>query len=175
LRAFELAGFELKGDNWFLNDVIDDTDLRGFSHNEEGFYVYLGKIDEEAELEACLEDINIVFYRTEKHYQELDVKIADLHRELESRRSEDYSTAVRRFRSRATKQIVREVDEWRTAKEQMSKMYIALIIDPGINRTNFMREAKKLFSQHDRFELVVDKDNLVQFDSVKVKLAVLSK
>ncbi|MBC8468290.1 MAG: hypothetical protein H8D56_02360 [Planctomycetes bacterium] len=84
LRSFELAGFKIKSDSWFLNDVIDDTDFRGFSHNEEGFYVYLGKVDEEEELQSYLEDINIVFYRTEKKYQELDVKIGELKQELSS-------------------------------------------------------------------------------------------
>ena len=171
LRSFELAGFEKKGDNWFLNDVIDDTDFLGFSHDEEGFYVYLGKIDDDEEVDSYIEDISIVFYRTEKQYQELDIKVGDLKQELESTRED----VISRIRRRTSKQIVREIEEWTTAKQQMSRMYIAFIIDPAINRTNFMREAKKLFSQQERFELLVDKDNNIQFDSVKVKLSVISK
>jgi len=42
LRRLEMAGFDLKGEGWFLSEVIDDTLFRGFEHPERGFYVYLG-------------------------------------------------------------------------------------------------------------------------------------
>lgn len=175
LRSFELAGFGPKDDDWFLNNVINDTDFRGFSHDEREFYIYLGKVDEEDELQSYLEDINIVFYRTEKQYQELDIKIGDFKQDLEAIGARDKSSTLYNIQRRRSKQIVREIEEWTKAKQQMSRMYIALMINPAINRTYFMREAKKLFSQQERFELVVDKDNTIQFDSVKVKLSVISK
>lgn len=125
-----MAGFELKGDDWFLDDVIHDTDFRGFSHNKEGFYVYLAKIDDEEELRSCLEDINIVFYRTEKHYEQLDTKIEELKRDLERTRKEEESRRIG-FRRRSSKQVVRDIEEWTAAKKRMGKMYIGVIIYTG--------------------------------------------
>lgn len=177
LRNFELAGFELKDDDWFLNDVIDDTDLRGFSHNDAGFYLYLGKVDEENELQEYLQEISIVFYRTEKQYEKLEAKIASLDQELESIRKEEKGGRMRTriIRSRPSRTLIEEITKWTEAKKLMSKIYIGFIINPTINRTSFMKEAKKLFSHQDRFNLIIDKGKAIQFDSIKVKLSVLSK
>ena len=76
-----LTGFEPKGDNWFLSDVIEDTDFKGFGHCQKGFYLYLGRIENRDKLQNYLEDLNVILYRTEKKAGELDQKVKKLRKE----------------------------------------------------------------------------------------------
>ncbi len=48
-RKLELAGLELRNHEWILADAIDDTNFKGFGQYKNGFYVYLGKIDDVSE------------------------------------------------------------------------------------------------------------------------------
>lgn len=68
LRHLELSGLELKGTNWVLDDAINDTEFKGFGQYDKGFYVYLGKLDDQEEMQTYLDDLNIVLYRTEKKF-----------------------------------------------------------------------------------------------------------
>jgi len=71
LRSFEISGFEQRKENWFLYDVINDTEFKGFGQYDKGFYAYLGKLDDQEEMQTYLDDLNIVLYRTEKKFEEL--------------------------------------------------------------------------------------------------------
>jgi hypothetical protein len=42
LRKLELAGFLLRGEKWFLYDLIEDTGFKGFSHDSQRLYAYVG-------------------------------------------------------------------------------------------------------------------------------------
>jgi hypothetical protein len=37
LRSFELSGFKLREEDWFLSNVINDTEFRGFGQYDKGF------------------------------------------------------------------------------------------------------------------------------------------
>ncbi|CAG0996450.1 hypothetical protein METP2_02948 [Methanosarcinales archaeon] len=77
LRRFELAGLLLKDEKWFLHEMIDDTNFKGFGRYniDFDFYVFLGKIDELNEIQVYLEDLNVILYRIEKLHQDLKDKI----------------------------------------------------------------------------------------------------
>ena len=40
LRKLELAGFDLRNDDWVLSDAIEDTHFKGFGQYDKGFYLY---------------------------------------------------------------------------------------------------------------------------------------
>lgn len=69
LRSFELAGLLLKDEKWFLHEMIDDTNFKGFGQSNFNFYVFLGKINELNEIQVYLEDLNVILYRIEKMRQ----------------------------------------------------------------------------------------------------------
>jgi len=168
-RSFELAGFEIKGNHWFLYDVINDTQFKGFSHSEGGFYLYLGKIDNEEDVQSYLDDINIVFYRTEMHYKKLEDKVSSLKKQLEE---PERGAFIPRS---ATKRQLEEIEEWTNSLGFMSKMYMGFIISPQVNRTGFIQSAEEVFYKQNRFFLTVDKDNEIQFGNIIVKLSTIAK
>ena len=54
LRKFEMAGLQARQEGWFLNEVIEDTNFKGFGQYEERFYVYLARINDMDEFEGVL-------------------------------------------------------------------------------------------------------------------------
>ncbi len=83
LRCFELAGFELKDNKWYLQDILEDTGFIGYGYHKDGikvkpFYVYLGKIDNIDDTQSYLEDINITVHRTEKKYVNAEKELNSL-------------------------------------------------------------------------------------------------
>jgi hypothetical protein len=89
LHKMELSGFEIKKESWILNSAISDTDFKGFGQHAKGFYVYLGKIDENNEFQTYLEDTNVVLYRTEKKYEEIEKELLSLNKRKDELKSQE--------------------------------------------------------------------------------------
>jgi len=183
LRSIELAGFELKDRDWFLSDVIADTGFKGLGQHEIGFYAYLGKVDEDEEMQTYLEDLNVVVYRTEKFFEKLQQEIVDLkmekvdmERQMEEAKEEKNWRIVTDIEYDYEKKFVREnkIGRAQSKIDLMKKMYIAFLIDSKIDSSSFMVKAKGLIVNHPRFTLVRDKDNEIVFGDVKVSLFVPS-
>lgn len=160
LRNFEVAGLELKGKNWFLSDVIDDTQFKGFGQHNKKFYVYLGKIDEENEIPSYIEDINVTMFRTEKEYKKQKKRLNNLRKELKE-------NAIETFEKSNIKEKIRDL---KSKIELMSTIYFGFIISPTVNRKDFGERAEDFVSKNDRFKLVYNRNSEITFEDLKVNL-----
>jgi hypothetical protein len=181
LRKFELAGFELKGDQWFLSEVIDDTLFRGFSHPEKRFYLYLGKIDESEELQTHLEDLDVVLYRTEKAARELEENLArakERQRELTNQIEEpEDDTRIRRLPSRNIIFIERELRETeskivdiKSKQEVMDRIHIGLIMNEDLDSQEFTDRVRAMVGQYEHYEVAFTSGTRITFGEVEVTL-----
>lgn len=174
LRNLELAGFEIKGDNWFLSDVIEDTEFKGFGQHQEGFYLYLGKIQNQDELQNYLEDLNVVLYRTEKKVEELHQKIEklrkqkeDLGGEKERAKSEKRFVAIRSFWRRSG-DIDTEIKDLEQKLVLMQTMYIGFILESKIDISSFLGQAKTILKKYDRYKLAYNNNGEIKFGKLKI-------
>lgn len=163
LRKFELANFKIKNESWFLSNLIDDTDFKGFGHHKHGFYLYLGKLDEQKEFQTYLDDLNIVLYRTEEQYKELNHEMEKIGKNshqayiVDAIENDNYIKSV--------------MDDRKEKRDLMSTIYIAFIINPELESSHFLKNAKNIISKYDRFKLVCEKNNIMDFGVLKVDLS----
>lgn len=184
LRSFELAGFELKDEKWFLDDVINDTDFKGFGHHKEGFYAYMGKLDNENEMKPYLEDLYVVLYRTEKKYQELVGSLKSIETRWEEGRKQVKEKPAtdegREGLNIFSKYNIlfgepeKEIKDIKDKINLMSNIYIGFIINHEIDRSDFVNKAEALISKNDKFKLVCENNNEMTFGKVKVNFSSLS-
>ena len=183
LRRLELSGFESKDDNWFLNNVIEDTDFKGFGHDEKRFYLLLAKIDEFNEFQDHLDDLGVIIYRIEKRVDELTEKLSATERRqaFYVKRAEEVSapSAVAGrvhtlsggdVRSREVDRMQVEINDIRSKMELLGTMYIGFIINPQLPIGDFQQKAESLISQHDHYKLSLSKDKAIQFGKISVSL-----
>jgi len=190
LRRMEMADFEAKDSQWFLNDVIDDTKFKGFSHKERGFYLYLGKIDREEDQRDYLEDLSAILYRTERKARELAENVAriteqtkllqedegPLREKIEKQRLESRSLVSMDDR-RLLEKIGSGIDRAEKAIEaaerklaSMHKIYIGFIVNPTIQIEAFIQTANSAIETYDRYELVYSQENTIAFGETTVSL-----
>ena len=176
LRSFEISGFKLREADWFLYDVINDTKFKGFGQYDKRFYVYLGKLDDQEEMQTYLDDLNIVLYRTEKKFEKLENDIQELKKEIEdfesypprSRIERDYSAS----RSIAHSAHVKEkLEDKKSKADLMSHIYVGFVINSEIDISDFIKNAENMVSKYDRFSLTYSRENEIIFGDVKVNLA----
>jgi hypothetical protein len=176
LRSFELSGFKLRAEDWFLYDVINDTEFKGFGQYDKGFYVYLGKLDDQEEMQTYLDDLNIVLYRTEKKFEELEREIQELEKESqdsesdgpESRIESEYS-ASEAYQADAKE----ELEDTKSKVDLMRRIYVGFIINSKIDMSDFIKNAASMMSKYDRFSLTYSRENEIIFGDIKVNLEYL--
>ena len=52
----------------------------------------------------------------------------------------------------------------------MSKIYLGFIIDPNLEKENFLEKVREKCADYPRYEVVVDNDNEIVFGDVVVKM-----
>jgi hypothetical protein len=153
LRKLELAGFTAKDHGWFLNDVIEDTSFRGFGNDRESCYVYIGKINSEADAESCLEDLDVVLKRTENVAESLLKQIEDDKKKLsEYEKKLETATRIRAMIPYNAEKLREEIPENERKLSRMKKMYMAFIIDCDMNVDAFKKRVEESMSAYPRFE-----------------------
>jgi hypothetical protein len=183
LRCFELSGLEEKDDKWFLSDVVEDTGFKGFGGKNIPFYVYLGRLDKNSDTRSYLEDLNVVVYRTEKIFRELSNSLTEMQSNLEKVSSEEGDeqdlfgsrTRVRPFDPRMGRNVLqKKIEDIKELISLMSKIYVTFIIDPQVDRADFMSKAGELLSRNNRFELVCNEDTVLTLGNVVIPLTLTS-
>jgi len=182
MRKLERAGLQVRDEQWFLWDVINDTGFQGFAEYEKGFYAYLGKVDSATEFQAYLEDLDVILYRTEKKADELNEQLEKA-KEKESaikKRIEDYkkvekgaARSVSYLEQRELQQLqeatskAKQITEW---LDLMKTFYVGFIIDPQLHADEFRSKAQALVGQYKRYYLIFNEDDALEFGDLVVKL-----
>lgn len=170
LRRFELSGFILKDNKWFLSDQIEDTLFKGFGHIEERVYLYLGKIDDDDEFQTYLEDLDVLLFRTERKAKEMEDELVQLGKQNEelSRREEEESEEVhekgalaemdrpaRRLYQyspeREKQRIVSRIADLQSKLELMDSIYVGFIISDQLDSSEFKKNVQIITVHYERY------------------------
>jgi len=185
LRKLEMAGFKQRNDDdWFLYDVIEDTNFKGFGQYDKHFYLYLGKIDDTSEFQDYLEDLGVVLYRTEHKATELQESLSSLKESLEMSKKDikieknDLIVGKRPSFSlnasqsdRETKRIESNIADTESKLSLMSTIFVGFIANPQLETDNFLHKAEELIRDHDRYKLSLNSEDSILFDDISVKLS----
>jgi hypothetical protein len=179
LRKLELAGLELKDDNWILNSAIDDTDFKGFGQHTKGFYVYLGKIDENKEFQTYLEDTGVVLYRTEKKYEGLEKELLSLNKRYKELQAQEMGAVINVYHTTPRipfeiNQLDSEIEELQARRALMSKIYVGYIVNPQLDSTEFSKKVEQILNQYKRYQLTISSKDGINFGDIKVPLELTS-
>lgn len=169
LRKFELADFKFKNERWFLSDVIDDTDFKGFGQHKVGFYLYLGKIDEENEFQSYIEDLNVLIYRTEEKYRETEKRYEKVLYDIGNFENDDGDRFY--FDGNDLEDLENDKRDIKNRMQLMNEFYIAFFINPKLDRTKFVTNAENIISEYCRYKLVCDDNDKMIFGDVQVDLS----
>lgn len=169
LRRIELAGFEAKDTNWFLNDAIGDTGFRGFGHREGRFYAYVGKIDAPEDMRSYLDDLSVVVYRTEKKADGLQAQLDDLRQER-SRTEQaflplDVSKITRAHQSQPVDQKIRDIE---SRLHLMSTIHAAFLVAPDQDVAEFVKSANSMVAAYGRYVITCSDDGKLHFGDICV-------
>lgn len=179
LRKLEMAGFNQRNDEWFLYNVIEDTNFRGFGQDEKHFYLYLGKIDNTAEFQNYLSDLRIVIYRTEHKAKELQEELSSAKGSLEAlkielKREKDKFSYLKISNEGDIRRIESHIEDIKDKLSLMSTIFVGFIINPQLSTDEFRSKAKELVQQYDRYKLSLNSEDLISFDDISVVLSVSS-
>lgn len=185
LRNFELAGLALKDEKWFIYDVINDTEFKGFGQSNFEIYIFLGKIDEIKDLQIYLEDLNVILYRIDKIHKKLKEQFGNLRPDplyeacglMVENEMQDYSV-MSMYNTEVQGKLDQSVRE--DKEEVINKldlismpMYIGFIINPEIpekDKSAFMHKATEMVMPYAGFKLVQDKNGEIKFGDLRVNL-----
>ena len=180
LRRLELGGFELKEQNWFLNDVIEDTKFRGFGLTDKRCYLYLGKISLDTEFKAHIEDLDIVLYRTEKKARELEGRIQHLSSQIEvgnvgmgglGMAIMHTQSSPMMKKSYTMMENEKEIAEARSRLKLMEKIYVGFIIGAALNPEQFIKKCQSILGKYTRYELVYSVNDVIDVDGIKIDIS----
>ena len=184
-----MAGFKQRGDDedWFLYDDIEDTNFKGFGQYDKHFYLYLGKIDDTSEFQGYLEDLGVVLYRTEKKIAETKEKLPYFINKIKAvkkkmkKEENERASKGRSISTLTLSRFDREIKDLELQKEEikerlslMSTIFVGFIIDPKLNRDEFITKAKELVHQYDRYKLTLNSEDSISFKDISVELSVSS-
>lgn len=186
LRKLEMAGLKQRdNNNWFLYDVIEDTNFKGFGQYDKHFYLYLGKIDGTSEFQGYLEDLGVVLYRTEKKATELEEKLSYfMNRIKESKKKmkkeeNECNSKGRTISSLTLSRYAREIKELESEIEKindelslMSTIFVGFIIDPQLSTDEFVNKAKELIQQYNRYKLSISCEDSISFNDITVEMTI---
>ena len=177
MRKLELAGFEAKDEKWFLWDAIADTKFRGFSQPLQGFYLYLGKVDNIEDCAKYLDDLAVALYRTEKTANQLTESLPQLQANPDQQLITtetaptrypgliSFSVADRFLSSKAL------VDDYVSKLTLMKTFYVAFIVNTPIDTKDFAEKATALLRPYPRYRLVFSDSEALAFENLKIPLS----
>lgn len=184
LRKLEMVGFNQRDDEWFLYNVIEDTNFKGFGQDnkdDKPFYLYLGKIDNTAEFQDYLSDLGIVIYRTEHKAKGLQEELSSLKERLKDAEIDKYVEREENEFSRLILSPEREIIKIESDIKditnklfRMSTMFVGFIINPQLDTGEFLHKAEELIQEYDRYKLSLNSEDLISFDNISVTLSVSS-
>ncbi len=173
-RGFELGGLDLKDQKWYLHNVIEDTDYVGYGyHGTPSFYAYIGTVDDEQSARSYLEDLKIIMHRTEKSYQSMlqTIKSKKELLQLYEKKAQSVSnppTTTTNAAEQNKTTLKLSLSNSESILNNMSLMYIAFIINPRVNRDDFIKSAEVAIKEFPRFKLVCNEGDEISFDSLKI-------
>jgi len=179
MHRLEVAGFKIRGKDWYLAEVIDDTDFKGFGQYDKRFYLYLGKIDTPQEFIPYLEELDIVLFRTEEKSQELSEIIAGDEERMASIKREkatqdSYLNEEKLIYMPYESQIEtlkNDIDRNKDIFHLMSKIYIGFIINPNLNSDEFIRNTEEIVKKYQRYQLAFSRGNEIAFGDIILSFA----
>ena len=185
MRKMEIAGFDAKDGQWILADAISDTAFRGFGQHERTFYAYMGKVDSSDDMQAYIDDLSVVVYRTERKAKEYESELENLNTQERKMKEEDEISL--RGRPEVTVGFVRktgsltsrsspasltpQIREIEDRLNLMSTIYIAFVIGPDQDVTEFLKSASSMIAGHDRYRLTCSHDGKIEFGDISVDFA----
>jgi len=183
LRKLEMAGFNQRDDEWFLYNVVEDTNFKGFGQDnkdDKPFYLYLGKIDNTTEFQDYLSDLGIVIYRTEHKAKELQERLSSIEKNLgetktelkEMKKGHVYQGISQR--EREIKNSESDIKDIKNKLFRMSTIFVGFIINPQLDTGEFLHKAEELIQEYDRYKLSLNSEDSILFDNISVELSVSS-
>jgi hypothetical protein len=179
LRRMELSGFEAKDDKWFLSEAIEDTAFRGFGQHDKRFYVYIGKIDAEADLTTYLDDLGVVLYRTERKAAALAEALSQL-RDDKKAHEKAVQTAKAKEKSsilvaenlnillRSGSRIDEKIADIESKLSLMDHFYIVFVVNTELNIEEFLKSANVILPKEARYQIVCSKNGAISFEDMVV-------
>jgi hypothetical protein len=155
LRRMELAGFfEPGGNGWIMSNVINDTGFKGFRQPEKRYIAFVGKVDDDKDLQAYMDDLNIVIYRAEK-------KIKELVERIEKMKIPNQRAPIIGYSISHEEQLL----------EMMSTIFIAFIAGSKVDLSAFLKSAREIIKDKERYKITCNRDDQIKFGDVLVDLA----
>ena len=178
-----MAGFNQRDDEWFLYNVVEDTNFKGFGQDnkdDKPFYLYLGKIDNTTEFQDYLSDLGIVIYRTEHKAKELQERLSSIEKNLgetktelkEMKKGHVYQGISQR--EREIKNSESDIKDIKNKLFRMSTIFVGFIINPQLDTGEFLHKAEELIQEYDRYKLSLNSEDSILFDNISVELSVSS-
>lgn len=175
-RKFEVAGFELKVESWFLSEVVEDTNFKGFGEHNKNFYLYLARIDQQSEFQTILEDLDVILYRTEKKNQKITSDLEQHKKQIKAiKKTEDKKDhAILTSESyplvRNLTSLERKIDDFQEKLSLMQTIYIGFIINEQLDRSDFIEGVNKLLKSYSRYQVSYNTDDEISFDEIHISL-----
>lgn len=178
LRNLELNDFELleydKLSDWILSDAIDDTGFKVFKQHIKDFYLYLGKIDMEEDIENYLGDLNVILYRTEKIIKDFENKLKKINEDNKTY----YSLLNYEYNSE------HENEKYRNKISELDDMYdlieeklwstrdldVGFIINPYVDIQQFKEKAKIIVKEYKGHDLIFSDGNEIEIRNEVISL-----
>ena len=147
-RRMELAGFEAQPYK-SLSDIINDTGFEGFWNPEKDFIVFLGKVDNDKDLQVYIDDLSVAIYRLEK---EAITELENLNNKNKSGFRLVYYSSEEFLKS-------------------ISTIYIGFITKSVIDLDMFLKSVHMVLKDKERYKITCSHDDTIQFGEVPVDLA----
>ncbi|MCK9566387.1 MAG: hypothetical protein M0Q43_10095, partial [Methanothrix sp.] len=133
----------------------------GFGHHERGFYAYVGKVDDEKDAQTYLDDLSVVIYRTRRKIKSLQNNFEKLEKQREVTEHE----SVYDFEHQKER-----LEDLKDKLRLMSKIIFAFVIDPELDRSDFIKSASKILKESGPFNIACSQNGKIQFEDVIVDL-----
>jgi hypothetical protein len=161
MRCMELAGYEPKDTNWFLDGVVSDTNFIGFGHrNASQGYVFLAKADRAEQVASTLEDIPVLVHRAVAARADLEDQKATLVRTIEERKGEKY-----RFDNSESKLV-----EVQDRLQRMSRLHVGIVAAYKGDTGPTLAQARQLAKGTPGVDVSVNSGAEISFGDVRVSL-----
>jgi len=180
LRRLEVAGFEGKTDKWFLTDAISDTNFKGFGHNLKNFYLYLGRVDNQADIQPYIDDLGVVLYRTEKKYRDLIQQKEEYKHKILITQAEQslQPPSARRpvyppgsYSARTIEEYKQQIASIDSRLSQMATFYIGFLIAPDLNSKEMIKRAEDMVGDNPRFRILLGTREEITIGEIKVQFS----
>jgi hypothetical protein len=160
-RRMELAGFT-EPPYYISNEVrsiIDATGFMNFWHAEEGFIVFLGKVDNKEDLQSYLDDLGIVILRAERQ--------SNIHKDRLNLYRKKKPEEVERVSSLYQKAI----DEDEIFLKSLSTIFIGFVSESEIDLDEFLKSASMILKNQERYKITRMHNDRIQFGEVQADFA----